>query len=164
MITRITAILIPALLSACADPGAYPSLAKRPFEKPPAARPEAPPAPPPASDAALLGRIADALKQARDGVADFEAALPSARAAAEHASGAAPESYAWIDGQVMVTRLVRTTGPARDALAALDDERRFLDQHPESPDRAALQAALTEVEAIDTRQSAAISALLALLR
>lgn len=164
MIKRITAILVPALLSACAASGPYPSLAKRPFERPPVATPEAPPAPLPASDPALLGRIADALKQAKDGVPGFEAALPVARTAAERAWGAAQESDAWIDGQVMVTRLERTTGPARDALAALDDERRFLDQHPGSPDVVALQSAIAEVEAIDARQSEAIHALLALLK
>ena len=164
MIKRITAILVPALLAACAAPGAYPSLAKRPFERPPVATPETPPAPLPASDPALLGRIADALKQAKECVPDFEAALPAARTAAERASGAAQESDAWIEGQVMVTRLERTAGPARDALAALDDERRFLDQHPGSPDVAALQSAIADVEAIDARQSEAIRALLALLK
>ena len=64
----------------------------------------------------------------------------------------------------MVTRLEQTTGPARDALAALDDERRFLDQRPGSPDIPALQAAIAEVEAIDARQSASIHELLALLK
>lgn len=164
MIKRITAILVPALLSSCAAPGVYPSLAKRPFEKPPVTPPEAPPAALPASDPALLGRIAEALKQARDGVPDFEAALPAAKQAAERASGAAPESEAWIQGQLMITRLERTTGPARDALAALDDERRFLDQRPGSPDVQALQSAIAEVEAIDARQSEAIRGLLVLLR
>lgn len=164
MMKRCLVVLIPALISACAAPGAYPSLAKRPFERPPVASPVAPVAPAVPSDAALLGRIADALKQARDGGPDFETALPAARAAAERASGASQESDAWIEGQVMVTRLERTAGPARDALAALDDERRFLDQRPGSPDIPALQAAIAEVEAIDARQSEAIRALLALLR
>lgn len=164
MMKRIPAILVPALLSACAAPGTFPSLAKRPFEKPPVAPPETPVAPAMPSDAALLGRIADALKQARDGLAEFEAALPAARAAAERATGAAQESDAWIQGQLMVTRLERTTGPARDALAALDDERRILDQRPGSPDGPALQATIAEVEAIDARQSEDIRALLALLR
>jgi hypothetical protein len=164
MMKRCLAVLIPALLSACAAAGTYPSLAKRPFEKPPATPPETPVAPAMPSDAALLGRIADALKQARDGVPDFEAALPAARMAAERASGATQESDAWIQGQVMVTRLERTTGPARDALVALDDERRFLDQRPGSPDIPVLQSAIAEVEAIDARQSEAIRALLALLK
>ncbi len=164
MITRVTAILVLALLSSCAAPGAYPSLAKRPFEKPQLASPEVPPLPLPPSDPALLGRIADALKQARDGVPEFEAALPAAKQAATRASGAAPESDAWIQGQLMVTRLERTAGAARDALAALDDERRFLDQRPGSPDIPVLQSAIAEVEAIDARQSQAIGALLAFLR
>jgi len=162
MFKRFTVFLILALLSGCAAPGEYPSLAKRPFEKPQPALPDVPVAPPQASDAALLGRIADALKLARGGVPDFQAALIPARAAAERASGSVPESEAWIDGQLMVTRLESTTGPARDALAALDDERRLLDQHPGSPDAPALQAAIAEVEAIDARQSEAVRALLAL--
>lgn len=164
MIKRITAILVPALLSSCAAPGTYPSLAKRPFEKPAAAPPEAPAAPLAPSDSALLGRIAEALKQAKDGVPEFEAAYPAAKQAADHASGAAVESDAWIQGQLMITRLERTAGPARDALAALDEERRFLDQRPGSPDAPALLSAIAEVEAIDARQSEAIRALLALLK
>lgn len=161
---RIPIILVPALLVACAAPGTFPSLAKRPFEKAPAAPPEAPVTPAVPSDPALLGRIADALKLARDGVPDFESALPAAREAAQRASGASQGSDAWIEGQLMVTRLERTTGPARDALAALDDERRFLDLHPGSPDVPALQAAIAEVEAIDTRQSATIRELLSAIK
>lgn len=158
---RSLAFLIPALLAACTAPGNYPSLAKRAFEKP---------APPPAeaqipveqpSDIALLGRVADALRQARNGVPEFEAALPAARAAAERASGEPPESESWIEGQLMVTRLISTTAPVREALAALDDERRILDAKPGSPDAAALIIAIAEVEAIDAKQSEAVKALLA---
>lgn len=164
MFKRAMAFLVPVLLSACAASGDYPSLAKRPFEKPQTASQVVPSVPAQASDPALLGRIADALKLAKDGVPDFEAALPAARAAANRAAGAAPESEAWIDGQLMVTRLESTTGAARDALAALDDERRLLDQHPGSPDAPALLAAIAEVEAIDARQSETVRALLALFK
>ena len=162
MMKRTLIILVPALLAACTAPGTFPSLAKRPFEKPLVASPEPPVAPALPSDAALLGRIADALKQARDGVAGFETALPAAREAARQASGAGQESDAWNNGQLMVTRLEGTTAPARDALAMLDDERRFLDQHPGSPDLPVPQAAIAEIEAIDARQSGIVRELLAL--
>lgn len=163
MMMRFPLILIAALLAGCASPVGYPSLARRPFEKPPAN-----PAPPPVesavpSDPALLGRVADAVKLAKDGVPDFEAAVPAARDAAQKGVGAAQGSEPWIAAQLAVTRLERTLEPARNALAALDDERRYVDQHPGSPDRAALEAAISEVEAIDARQSAMIHQLLALL-
>lgn len=160
MIKRATAFLVSALLCGCAASGDYPSLAKRAFEKPRTAKPDGPAAPAPASDPALVGRIAAALNLARGGVPAFEAALSAARAATGHAAGASPESEAWIEGQLMVSRLESLTLATRDALAALDAERRLLDQIPGSPDQPTLQAAIAEVEAMDTRQSQAIRALL----
>ena len=157
-------LIVPALIAGCAAPGEYPSLAKRPFEKPPSN-----PSPTPVestipSDAAVQARIADALKKARDGVADFNATLPLARSAAERGTGTPEGSDPWIDAQMAVSRLERTLEPARNALADLDDERRLLDQHPGSPDQPALEAAIAEVEMIDARQSASIRELLALLK
>lgn len=163
MMKHFLVVLIPALIAGCAAPGDYPSLAKRPFEKAPANPPSPPPEVAIPSDPALLGRIADALKQAREGVSDFEAALLVAREAAKRGSGMAEGSDPWINAQLAVSRLERTLEPARNALAALDDERRIIDLHPGSPDHAPLEAAIAEVEAIDMRQSASIRELLALL-
>ena len=164
MMKLFLALLIPALIVGCAAPGEYPSLAKRPFEKPPSNPSTTPVEPTIPSDLAVLARIADALKRAREGVADFNAALPVARAAAERGSGASEGSDPWIDAQMAVSRLERTLEPARNALADLDDERRVLDQHPGSPDQPALKEAIAEVEMIDTRQSASIRELLTLLK
>jgi hypothetical protein len=104
------------------------------------------------------------VRKAQGGEADFAAARRLAESAVQKASGAAPESEAWIDAQLMMTRLEQATASARDALASLDDERRYLDQHPGSPDREALLSAIAQVEAIDDRQSATIRELLSRLR
>ena len=164
MMKQLLVVVIPALLASCAAPGNYPSLARRPFEKAPSYPP-----PPPVqlaipSDPALLTRIADTLGKARDGVADFNAALPLTRDAVQHGTGAPEGGDLWIDAQMAVSRLERTLEPARNALADLDDERRFLDQHPGSPDQPNLETAIAEVEMIDARQSASIREFLALLR
>ena len=164
MMKHFLVLLIPALIAGCAAPTGYPSLAKRPFEKPPSNPSSTPVEPTIPSDPALQACIADALKRAREGVADFNAALPVARTATERGSGASEGSDPWIDAQMAVSRLERTLEPARNALADLDDERRFLDQHPGSPDQSALTAAIAEVEIIDTRQSTSIRELLALLK
>ena len=164
MMKRFPVILIPVLMAGCAAPGDYPSLAKRPFEKPPANPSTPPPETAVPSDPALLARIAEALKQATGGVADFEAALPAARDAAQRGSAATEGSDPWIEAQMAVSLLERTLEPARNALAALDDERRILEQRPGSPDLAAIEAAIAQVEDIDTRQTASVRALLALLK
>lgn len=156
--------LVPALLAGCASVGDYPSLARRPFEKPGSVATPSPPAPATASDPALLRRVADALKQARDGVTSFDETLPAALEAARRASGSAEGSEPWIAAQLAISVLERTLSPAHDALASLDDERRFLDQYPGSPDLPVVQAAVAEVEAIDSRQSLKIRELLALLK
>ncbi len=164
MMKPFPALAIAALLAGCAVSGEYPSLAKRPFEKPPANPTSPPPAAVVPSDPALQGRVADMLKLARAGVADFDATLPAAREAVRRGTGAAEGSDPWIEAQMAVSRLERTLEPARNALADLDDERRILDQHPGSPDQPALEAAIAEVEMIDARQSSSIRALLALLK
>lgn len=162
MKTPFCLMLIPPLIAGCAAQGEYPSLAKRPFEK----TQSSPPPPVESgfpSDPASLARIADAVKQAREGVSGFEAVLPAASDAARRAVGSAEGSEAWISGQLAVSRLERALGSARNALSTLDDERRFLAQRPGSPDQPELDAAIAEVEAIDARQSASIKELLALL-
>lgn len=164
MMKHFLGLAFPVLLAGCTAPGEYPSLAKRPFEKPPSNASYPPPGQLVPSDPAVQARIADALKNARDGVADFNATLPLARDAVNRGSGAAEGSDPWIDAQMTVSRLERTLEPARNALADLDDERRALDQHPGSPDQPALEAAIAEVETIDARQSASIRELLALLK
>jgi hypothetical protein len=154
-------------LSGCTNQGAFPSLAKRPFEKNPQAQRTAPvPLAPLAlrrvSDPALLVRISAAIARARSGVQAFELALPAARSAVVGGAGSSM-SDRWINAQVFVTRLERTLEPARFALSDLDVEQRHVQLDPASADGPTLAAAITEVEAITKRQSAEISGLLAML-
>jgi hypothetical protein len=155
MIWSVFPIVAFALLTACADAGTYPSLAKRPFEAgQPAPLPPSMPALLP--DSALRKRVADQLRKAEAGVSDFKEALAPAQTAARAAG--AENSESWIEAQMAVSRLERTLSPARDALAALDDERRLaISDNPE--DRAAIEAAIATVESIDARQSAEIEKL-----
>ncbi len=154
-------------LGGCANQGTFPSLAKRSFEKTPET-PSVAPAPLPAparqlvSDPALLTRISAAVSRARSGVQGFEAALPAARSAVAGGAGSRL-SDRWINAQVFVTRLERTLEPARIALADLDGEQRHVQLDPTSADGPALSAAISEVSAIATHQSAEISALMATL-
>jgi hypothetical protein len=145
-----------AVLTACADAGTYPSLAKRPFETGQPASPLLPPQQALPSDPALRDRVVNQVRKAEAGVSDFNAALAPAQTAARNAG--AENSESWIEAQMAVSRLERTLFAARDALAALDDERRVATS--DNPgDRAAIEAAIATVEAIDARQSAEIEKL-----
>lgn len=163
MTMRIAAILAPVLLCGCAAQGEYPSLAKRPIEKglPATTEPSTPAVP---SDPALLARIEAAVKQAKDGVAPFEAALPSSQEMVQRGAGAAEGSEAWIAGQMGASRLERNVTPARDALAALDSERTPAAVRGNAEDIGKLEAAIAEVEAIVNRQSEIVGELLAKLK
>lgn len=160
----LSACLVAAVfLSACAAEGTYPSLAKRPFETG-GTVPPPPPAPPTApSDQALLARVASAVKDAKDGGPAFENALGAAKDAVKRASGTAEGSEPWIAGQMAVSRLERTLEPAQSALSSLDEERRLVQQNPNSPDLPAIQAAIDDVQAIEDRQSASVKELVAML-
>jgi hypothetical protein len=154
-------------LGGCANQGAFPSLAKRPFEKTPQADVNAPTSPPtPAhnlkSDPALLARISAATARARSGVPAFEAALPAARSAVADGAGSRL-SESWINAQLLVTRLERTLEPARIALSDLDGEQRNVQLDPNSADGPALAAGIREVETIAEHQSAELSNLMATL-
>jgi hypothetical protein len=147
----ILVLVIPSVaLAACADAGGYPSLSKRPFETG-AVRPP-PPAPPiPPSDAALRQRIAQRLADAEASVQPFNQAVGRAESAVSVSGGSGSES--WINAQLELSRLEIVMAPSREALAALDDERRLLMDAGNPDDRAALEAALTAVEAIEAGQS-----------
>lgn len=157
-------LILPALVAAlvlvgCTSRGSFPSLAKRPFET---AQPPARPAPTAVpSDAALLARIARFVGDARAGTAAFERAADAARPLA--AGAGAPASESWIAAQTAISGLEPLTAPARDALAALDQERVLLGSDANPADRAALEAAIGDVEGIAARQTAMIESLLALV-
>lgn len=163
MSMRLACILIPALLAGCAAQGEYPSLAKRPIEKGETTS-TSPPPPAIPSDPALLARIDTAVKQAKDGVPAFEAALPASREMVQRGAGAAEGSDAWISGQMGASRLERTVIPARDALSALDAERTPAIGRGNAEDIARLEAAIAEVEAIVDRQAGEVNRLLAMLK
>ncbi len=150
--------LLPALLlAACAAPGTYPSLAPRPYEK---AAPQMPPALPPAvSDAGLLAQVEGAVARAEAGQGAFDAALGLADrsvAASDRRRG----SESWIGAQMAISRLERTREPVQTALADLDSIMRGLLLGPPSADRAAVEAAMARVGAIDAAQLAAVQRLI----
>ncbi len=152
------------LLAGCADSADFPSLAKRAFEKEAVAPPPAAPAVLP-SDPALLARIGDHVGQARGGQSAFDAALATARGAVSAAGNASPASDPWIAAQLQISRAERALNPARDALADLvSAQLALITQSPGSPDRAALDAAVTEVQDIANRQNDALAALKQRLR
>ncbi len=124
----------PALLTACASQGDFPSLAPRAVERElsgapaphclpagTAAGPASAPAPAPAplpSDPAVGGRTAALLEQARRGQRAFSELLPQARASARRAGAAGSEP--WIAAQQLISRLEAARAPTVDALAELD--------------------------------------------
>ena len=121
------------LVGACAAAGPFPSLAPRAVERDltggsaPAGCPDfpeaeptpAPAAPPPVNPDPQLGaRATELLTAARAGEADFAAALPRARTAAQAAGGPGTES--WVAAQQEISRLEAARARTVDALAELD--------------------------------------------
>ena len=145
------------LLGACADPGSFPSLAPRPYEKGGTA-PVAPAEAIKASDPALLARLSAAVTRAEAGQGAFATALDAARKATA-ASNGQQASEAWIEAQMAVSRLERTREAAQGALADLDQEKRVMLFGPPSADLPALEAAMARVSAIDGEQLAAVTVL-----
>jgi ABC-type transporter Mla subunit MlaD len=105
------------LLAGCAAEGDYPSLEPRAVERELAEADPEPPAPLP-DDPALAERVAALTAEARRGDAEFETALPAARAAVAGAGSAGGES--WIEAQQALSRLEAARGATAKALADLD--------------------------------------------
>lgn len=156
MVLRSAALCALILSTACADQGAFPSLARRPVEN--AGLAPAAPAPVVPADAELAKRIVFAIAKAKDGVEAFDLSLGAAKAAVTRPGGS--ESEAWIEAQLAVTRLETTLAPAREALSALDGERRGVVSNGNEADLAALETAIATVEAIDSRQSGEVRKLI----
>ncbi|HYW15196.1 MAG TPA: hypothetical protein VE891_03445 [Allosphingosinicella sp.] len=113
------AILIPlALAAGCAAPGPYPSLAPRPAEKAYAEDAEERKPTPQPDDPALAGEIDRLLAAGKAGAAEFDAALPAARAAAGRAGAAGSDS--WIEAQQALSRLESARARTTAAVADLD--------------------------------------------
>ena len=106
-----------ALAGGCAPEGSFPSLAPRAVEQlsteePVRAQPVIP------SDPQLAARVAELAAQARQGQAEFEAALPAVRASVGRAG--APGSDSWVEAQQAVSRLEGARTLTASALAQLD--------------------------------------------
>jgi hypothetical protein len=111
-------ILTPLVLSACADAGIGPSLAKRPIESRSMAEPVSTPAQAQLADADLQSQIDGLIDRANVGQRAFAGLLPRARAAA---LAAGPEgSESWIVAQQLLTALEAARAASPDALARLD--------------------------------------------
>ncbi|MEJ7934689.1 hypothetical protein WG907_10515 [Sphingobium sp. AN558] len=108
------------LISGCAGaPQNYPSLARRPIEDAPMAKPAAP-APPAPADPALAADLARLIAQADAGRAAFDKAYPTAEKAARAASGSAVSSDAWVAAQAAISTLEAARNDSVSALASLD--------------------------------------------
>ena len=134
-------------LACCANGTVYPSLAPRPIEKLSLSEPAAPPPAAPRANPALAARYAEIVATAKKGDADFQQEAGLAHAAAAKGGHAAIGSDAWIAAQQAATRLEAARTPVTKARADLDAERTSGEF-----DAAALDAAVAEVNAIDTHE------------
>ena len=153
------AVLILLGASACAPEGPYPSLAPRPIEKAMAETEELPAPAAVPDDAGLPAKIAALIAQARRGEADYQAALPEARAAASNAGASASDS--WIVAQQALSRLEAARATTAGALADLDAlGLAEASARPLSPaDGERLASATREAQALADRQRAEIGKL-----
>ena len=143
----------------CAQQGDFPSLLPRPIEQGVTEAPEPVPVPDGPVDAALAARLAVLVAQAREGQAAFEEQLGPTRAAVASAGAAASES--WIEAQVALSRLQSARTPTMTSLGELDvlAAERSRMAETSAADRAAIGAALEQVEGLALAQTAAINAL-----
>jgi hypothetical protein len=147
---RHTVIGAAALLAGCVSQGPFPSLAPRPAEREDWSEEPVRTAPAVADDAALRGRIAALLEQARAG-ARGDADLPAAERLAAHSGREGSDS--WIEAQQAISRLVAARGETGEALAELHQLRLARAAQPTSQgDLAALDAAIAAAEEMAARQ------------
>jgi hypothetical protein len=144
-------LLLAALLAGCVSQGPFPSLAPRPAEREDWTGEPARPAPAAvADDPALRTRLAALLGEAREGARGFAADLDEAERAAARAGPEGSES--WIEAQQAIARLETAQARTGEALAELHRLRLERETRPASAaDLAALDAAVTEAEAIAAR-------------
>ncbi|MBV8687768.1 MAG: hypothetical protein JOZ90_03850 [Alphaproteobacteria bacterium] len=155
-----------ALLSACAEPGPYPSLAQRPAERAyaeEAAREPVAAAPLP-DDPAVAGRIDALLAEGERGEAEFAAAFAPAAAAASRAGAAGSDS--WVEAQQALSRA--TAAQERTGRALGDLDQFALARAGAGPlseaDQARLRRATEALQAAARAQAARIERLEATLR
>jgi hypothetical protein len=184
--------LLPALLlGACASPGSYPSLARRPAERvagaplPPcvsdaetpgritgSAQPAPPVATPtespiPAPGPGLDSRLAAFVASAREGQARFAASQGGAERLVAAAAGSAVSSDAWSNAQAALAELDGAHGVTMMALGNLDSlliAESVAHADGPGPDGAAISAARDQVSAIAGQQDAVLTRLRGRLR
>lgn len=150
---RLPAVLLTVALAAgCAAEGDFPSLAPRPIERQLAQADIERPAAAVPDDPSIAERVQGFVAEARRGQAEFEAALPAARAAVGRAGAAGSES--WVEAQQAVSRVEAARATITRALAELDafasaatNGRRLSEA-----DRTRLTGAVADVQAIADRQ------------
>lgn len=150
-------------LAGCSAGVQAPSLMPRAVEKQPidlpvgaSVEPERP------ADSALQARIAKQIAAAEAGDKSFETQRAIAETAAKAAAGAAPGSEAWVQAQEAVTALESPRLAVRDAATAIDALRDD-PANASAGNRAAIDAAAARVGAIESRETAAVAALVAKL-
>lgn len=107
-------------LAACAAPGEYPSLARRPLERPETAASAPVPAAPTLPDAALSARLSRLVDQAGAAHARFQQRRAHAEQAVSAGAGAATGSEGWAVANVALAGLESSRSEAMLALAELD--------------------------------------------
>ena len=152
------------LVSGCAEPGPYPSLAPRPIERALALADEAPPPPPLPDTPEVTARAAELVEQARGGMPAFERALGVAERAVRGAGAAGSDS--WVAAQQAVSRVEAARAVTTRAMGELDaysvSQAATRSLSPNDLER--LAAAAAEVQAISDRQSEAVNRLQRALR
>ena len=154
--------LLPVILalSACATPGGpYPSLQPRAGENVDPRLPVGRPLNDRPVRAALAGRLAELVAEARSGNVAFETAMGEAERLAGSAGG--PQSEGWVAAQEALSAAVAAAGPTRIALGDIDGigASALQTQGGIAPsDLAAIKAAQSAVAALDERQSQRIKA------
>ena len=165
--TRFAALyaLFAALAAGCSSTsGDIPSLQPRAAERIDPRLPVGQPVNDRPIDPALAGRLDALVSQALSGEAGFEAAIATARRAADVAG--APQSEGWIVAQEALSGAVKAREPAANAMGAIDaiGADLLIAQGGLAPaDFTAIQRAAEIVAAIDRRQAEAVAAVQARL-
>ena len=149
-------------VTACAGGIDAPSLAPRAAERQPIELPSEPVEPAGATDPALAARLAAIVAAAAQNDGAFQKERAATEAIVLRAAGAPSGSDRWLTAQQALSAFETTLGPVRDAAAAIDGMRS--DPANAAPgNRAAIDAAQAQVEALADTQRAALAALSARL-
>jgi len=132
-----------------------PSLAKRPIESRDRSVPAPKPVEPAATDPALSAEVAKLGQQAASGDAAFQQQIAQGRTAIGAASSAAPNSEAWIAGQVAISSLDSARYDSVSALAGLDV---LYVSKQDSTDAARVQADVATIDPVRARVLATVDA------